>query len=731
MSAVDAPGLEPLLQSTVDRTADIDRRSGAAVLSRIWVRLGAAELLLLMPVPLLLLARLGIQPRIDAVAATALSVALPLALGMAALGVPARILRGRRHRWTLVDVGTAMALGLILTLGAAVAFDFIGRFDLRTMGLVFVGAGSAGWLLLRILDLTDRSVADHRVDTTRWPEIFGGLFVAGLGVALAAWYRVDSPVPYHPQWDAFAHLRIIDALFDGTWSPWTTDYSETFRVNAYFPVQQLLTAVASRLTKVDPLAIYWGGPFVMMPVVAMLAYAIARALKVRQVSAILVAGACLIAGLTFQATAFEGILPLALAYPFFSVVLLAVIGRGHWTATLATVVVLGAGALAGHWLLGGAVLAFGLGLVVLRWLDARIDGFWIIAFVAVGVVATIMFLGYSEIRLLPARPVGIATGDERFFGRIVSLASRQLDFQTRLSPVLAFGSAAGAFLLAWRARPGARRTVLALAWAGCLAALALPIAGADRGFAILPTILAPTLAVAIDRVFDVALRPGRSLGERGLGVGIAMAVVVALAIQPAFWLSGYQHARAASTPFFSSFSPTELAAGEAVRHRTPQASFVVSDPLTQEILGGVGDRESYGGGPYGTDEQLTKFRDAVLAPDAAGAWTALTAIGRDAGAQGPLLVALTGRTGDWLAHPIGYWPGYYVPLSKYTKAPRSQVSGVLRTLSDERYFQPFWQNDDVVVVAVRPAPGVKVQGIGGPWIGRATGAPPASGATSD
>ena len=95
----------------------------------------------------------------------------------------------------------------------------------------------------------------------------------------------------------------------------------------------------------------------------------------------------------------------------------------------------------------------------------------------------------------------------------------------------------------------------------------------------------------------------------------------------------------------------------------------MSDPLTQEILGGAGDRESYGGGPYATDDQLATLRGALLSSDAATTWSALSAIGREAGATGPLLVAVTGRTGDWLAHPVGYWPGYYVPLARASKAP--------------------------------------------------------------
>jgi hypothetical protein len=91
-----------------------------------------------------------------------------------------------------------------------------------------------------------------------------------------------------------------------------------------------------------------------------------------------------------------------------------------------------------------------------------------------------------------------------------------------------------------------------------------------------------------------------------------------------------------------------------------------------------------------------------------------------------LLIPITGRTGNWLAHGITYWPGYYAPLAKYRDNTRSEIPGIIQRLSDTEYFQPFWLNEDVLIVAVRPAPGVPVEGIGGPW----TGAVPAASRTT-
>src|SRR5262249_60104694 len=119
-------------------------------------------------------------------------------------------------------------------------------------------------------------------------------------------------------------------------------------------------------------------------------------------------------------------------------------------------------------------------------------------------------------------------------------------------------------------------------------------------------------------------------------------------------------------------------------------SLLIGAALSQEILGGIGDRESYGGGPYANDAQLETLAAALTAPDAQSTWTGLQQIGRDAGATGPLLIPITGRTGTWLAHGIRYWPGYYAPLARYRNDPGSQIPGVIARPSDPTYFQPFW-----------------------------------------
>ena len=556
-ASVDRPA-EPLPPASVDRPVPVERSWDIGIVSRLWVRLGAAELLLLAPGPLIVLARLGIQPRIDAVAAAALSMALPLVLGMTAMAVPARILRGRRHRWTLIDIGTAMALGLVLlSLGLAVMLHALGRFDTRTAGLLIALAlGLVGWLILRVLDIADAPRADSSARAVHWTiSLAGSSWPASVWRSRPVLYRFNSPVPYPPNGTRSPISGSIDSMLSGVWSPWTTDYSETFRVNAYFPVQQLLTAVASRLTKVDPLDIYWGGPFVMMPDLwPILAYAIARALKVRQVTAILVAGGSrgrhdLPGDGIPRPAAARARIPLLQPGP----------AGGHEPGTVAHDRRDGGrvgGGRADKSLVdrvGGPRLRSDAARPALPRRPDRgaldLSPSSLSASSPSSCSWAIRASGCSPRRLSASPPAMTASS-----ATDVSLASRQLDFQARLSAVLAFGSAAGALILAWRGRPGSRRTMLALVWAGSLTALALPVAGADRGFAVLP-ILAPTLAAAIDRVFDLALRPGRGLGERGLAAGIAMTAVVAIAIQPVFWVSGYQHARASSSPFFQLLRP--------------------------------------------------------------------------------------------------------------------------------------------------------------------------------
>ena len=92
-------------------------------------------------------------------------------------------------------------------------------------------------------------------------------------------------------------------------------------------------------------------------------------------------------------------------------------------------------------------------------------------------------------------------------------------------------------------------------------------------------------------------------------------------------------------------------------------------------------------------------------------------VAHEAGAEGPVLVPITGRTGRWLEHPIGYWPGYYSKLETYRESDESAIPDILFRLSDEQFFQPVWLTDDVVIVALRPVPDEPVEGIGGPWYG--------------
>jgi hypothetical protein len=694
-----------------------DRLDAGSAFRRWLVTLASPELLLLAPLGLIAIARLPLHSWIVAISAAALSLVLPVALGMATICVVAYAVSGRHARWTVVDVGLAAAVGLLLTLAAAQALAVLDLFTPRRLGAGVTVIAAAAWVGLRGIELI-RPDRDQRV-IRQWrrklarTDALAIVAVAALGLAFAVWTRLGSPPPYFPTWDSLAHLRIVDGQIQGVWSPWTTDYSTTFRVNAYFPLQQLMVAMASRLTGIEPLAIYWGGRFVLMPAVAGLAYVLARAAGTNPLPALTAACAVLVAAYPFQALAFLDLAPLSIAMLGLLVMLLAAAGRASWPDRLAAVVVLGAGALAGHWFVGGAALAFGLTALALRAVEEHYRRLWTLFAIAVTGVATVMVLGYADIRQLPSRTFVERDPTVRELTRPGSLLARQRDVEARLSPIIAIGSAAGAGLLCVRAaRRTDRRSWLAGLWAGSIVLVFLPIGGADRGLAALPAILAPTVAWLAEGLRRLLLAPGRAAAERGLVLGVLATGMIYLAALPAVDFRAFQRRQASESTFVSSFDASERVAADIIRVRTPRTSFLISDPVTQEVLGGLGDREAYGGGPYASVVELERLREALLAATPAEAWARLGALAPD---RAPLLVAITGRTAQWLASPVERWVGYHRELEPFRDDPAEPVSRALRLLSNRIWFQPVWLGSDVVIVAVRPGAYLPVEGIGGPW----------------
>jgi hypothetical protein len=709
-----------------DRLGRIDRRALAASVAAAVFRL---DLLLVAPALLWLVATVVPSDRVDAVAAAGMSLCLPLTLGMAACAVLAIASRAPRIEWDVVGLGLATAIGLVLLLLGAQLAAMGGMFSPRRIGFLIIIVGVAVWLvgslgpaivaLLRGPRMEEQRQAVWAWDRASLGWLAGWAIVAILALGLGVFYRLESPVPFQPTWDPFVHLRVIDGLLDKVWSLWTTDYTTAFRVNAYFPIHHLTIAMSAVLTGVEPLAVYWGGPIVMPIALGTLGYAVASRFVGLRLPAILAGVVTVLAAFPLQAFHFLALAPASYAGLFFPIVLLVVADTSRSVrSAVVAVMILGVGAAVLHFLIGPAVLAFGVIAVLFRELAVRHRWMVIATLAACAAVTVLLVLAYVDAVRVPDLQLNLPVDEgEHDFIRLHTLYERQIDLVRRISLVLAAGSGIGACMIAargLRGRLGAVPVWLAALWALTFVVVFLPIPGGDRSFLVLPAVVGPPVAILVDWVEARLLRPGSTIRDRSLVAGAVGAVLLVAVWQPVDGFIANQRNQSREAGVLSSFGAQEAALAAILKRATPPEAFIVSDPMTQEFIGGLASREAYGGGPYASDPLIEGLREAYLAPSSADAWIAFTEAAKAGGARdgAPVLIVFEGRTARWLVSPPGVWIGYYSRLAPYLqpKAPKDPAAA-LENLSDDRYFQPLWSSEDVKVFGLRPGPDEPVPGV--------------------
>lgn len=671
------------------------------------VAFGHADAVLVLPLVLLGAIALMGSPRADAAASTGLAFALPTAAGTAVLSLGVLARSGRRLALRAETLAVGFALGHLVILAAALLSSAAGIFSVGGLAIVLMIGSVVAWAAIVLITNRSGAIAAEiiRVNRDRLLDL-GMLGVAAVGgLAMAAWYRMDSPPPFHPGWDSLAHLRIIDGLLAGDFRLLPSQYSATFRVDAYVPIQQLEVALSSTLSGQHPLAVYWGGQFVVMPLTAIMATILARAVGASRLVAMVAGGAVIIGGFPFQQLSFLGLLPAGLAALGFPVMaMVAIRDVGGLSRRVATVVVVAIGAMAIHLLIGAGVALFGGGGLVLREVLRRQPRLGPPMGVAVLAIGAVLLAGYAGIRHLPSDQLGELDPSEREFVRITSLAARQRDIEARISAIILLGSGIGVAAMALHPDRRKRNAVPAGLWAATVVSIFAPIAGADRAIAAMPAILPAGIAAIGEFFRRLALAPGPMVAERGVAVGLSIAGLAGIAFLPAFAFLQYQQRQSGSAPFLTSFLPDERLAALAIRETTPAETVIVSDPVTQEILGGIGARETYGGGPYANDLQLDALKAALRMNDPASQWEALRNAEADwSQTDEPVLVAVTGRTAMWLARTDRAWVGWPGQLDRYLVDEEGEMRLILRNLSDPHYYQIIWWTRDVRLVALRPA----------------------------
>lgn len=665
---------------------------------------------LLAPLGLVVLSWLSPIGRLDGVAAAALSVVAPLSLGFGIVAVASRYVARRSLRPDVVSLGLGAAIGVIVLLLISALTATLGRFSVSLVGLVTVAipAVSLGALIvagrLRPLGADPPSETPYDVRDALW---IGA--AALFGLVLAIWYRWDSPPPFHPAWDAFAHLRIIDGMMDGRFSLLASDYSATFRVNAYLPTQQLTVAIASQLTAVEPLTVYWGGTYVVMAGFAALCFTIGRSIGLPRGASLIGGCAAVIGTFPFQGISFMGLAPAALAALAYPVQLVLATRRKPGIAgRLAIATVIGVGAAAMHFFVGGGALVFGW-IAVLAAANLRpVPRAWRIAVAATLVIVALGALSYANVLRFPTRDLAVVDEAEYQLTRITSLAVRERDFTLRMSPLLFVATGLGAVGLLRDSDP--RRRALGLMWGATVAVVFLPIAGADRAIAVAPAVIAPTAAYAVDRALRLGMGAVDATRDRALATGFALACGLAIAFLPVVRQVQFQEGQSTIGPYLSSFLPAEREAATTLREQTPSDTVILSDPVSQEIFGGLGDRESYGGGPFASDLQLASLYTALTASTPAEQWAGIKNVAGTASGSAVPVIVVTGRTAAWLENPAVRWIGW----PRHLEAGLTEdgiTAGVLNNLLDETYYQPIWSSPEVRIVAVRPEPGAAIPGV--------------------
>ena len=210
---------------------------------------------------LLLVAALGVgtgmrSDGIRSIAATAAVFGLPLAIGGLA----------RVGKWwgLLAEIGLRYALGTLGLLGVGwVTFAIGGDIDAVASIALILAASSAVVAVGSVIRTGFTSLGSARLTVA-----VGIILVIGVSLAAVAFWRRWSGPPLQPIWDGLIHLTAVNKMSGGEFSLLLSDLTSAFRLNAYLPSQHLRVAVVEALTGVDGLRIYWGGPFVLLPVAA-------------------------------------------------------------------------------------------------------------------------------------------------------------------------------------------------------------------------------------------------------------------------------------------------------------------------------------------------------------------------------------------------------------------------------------------------------------------------------
>ncbi len=650
--------------------------------------LGVSSVVLLVAASVL--ARISGPTGIGAIAGATQVLLAPLVVGSA-------IRRGRA--WGFGgEFAFRLVLGNATLLATAAALSWLGWFSVERVAAAVVVAGV-------VVLVTGRDVWRTAMFATLPRGAAQGGRVLGLVVAVivavlaVVYWRSASPVPFQPIWDQLLHLRPIHTMIgEGVFSLELSDYTSAFQVNPYLPGLHLRVALVSVLSGVEPLYVFWGGPFVLLSLTVAATYDICWRLWRSPFAALL--GSALVPFLfVFTKQTAPGIhmLPaseVVMLAPFVVGTVLEPVSRSRgWRPLVLTALTLPMHLLVGTLLLGVAAVGI-LGDHLLRTRFRR----WMVS-----VVATSAGLGYLFADVLIERvPAGLVVDPTGTYGSLTPSADLQarleLVAEGALNPWLTGGALIALGVLIHDRRVQGR-------WCGVVAvavpaiAFLVPVIGLERYHAFVYLLIAVALSGAVSRMAAIRVDVIDVRDESALKVGvITLAIVLYLLALPTVWrpLVGFASRQLTDTDYrtlASSFTPGELKEFSAIGDWMPGNALVISDPISQSMAEGFGGIDTQGG-PYLPAWLRGELIEALTAENPDEARDAFRSIESRLSDYAIYLV-LSGRTYRWAYRDGDPWdfefrprdirsfPKPPVPESKETLIGRIVSTGCVQALRDQ------------------------------------------------
>ncbi|MFH1256292.1 MAG: hypothetical protein V1494_03275 [Candidatus Diapherotrites archaeon] len=178
---------------------------------------------------------------------------------------------------------------------ASFFFSLLGIFNVYYVGILLLVIVASSIFINRRFTIISRStdydkVAYPKNAILKRNRLVAGVSILILGLVKAIYIRSFSAFPLQPALDPFSHMIIITGIELGKFSIFLSSYSSSFLVNAYLPIYHLLFASVQSLFGANSISIFWMMPFLMLPLfgigIFLLSFKVSKNLNLAFLSAV-------------------------------------------------------------------------------------------------------------------------------------------------------------------------------------------------------------------------------------------------------------------------------------------------------------------------------------------------------------------------------------------------------------------------------------------------------------